>query len=65
MVGSRVQELGLEQKRKKGGSKLLLTPETSRRIHQLARKLDPVKHVPGCPDCEKAGGDRQLADIRV
>ncbi len=65
VVGSRVQELGLEQKRKKGGSKLLLTPETSRRIHQLARKLDPVKHVPGCPDCEKAGGDRQLADIRV
>ena len=61
-VGSRVVLLGLDQKRKKLGSMLLLTPKTSRRIHQLAHKVDPAKRIKGCLECERITADRQAAN---
>jgi hypothetical protein len=59
MVGIRIALLGFDTKRDQRGSKVQLTPQTSRRIHQLASKLDPLKSVSGCPDCEQMLAERQ------
>ena len=54
MVGKRTVLLGLAHRRTKHGSHLLLNPQTSRRIHQLARNLDLGKQVSWCPECGRA-----------
>lgn len=53
MVGKRTVLLGLAHRRTKHGSHLLLNPQTSRRIHQLARNLEPEKRVEACTECER------------
>jgi hypothetical protein len=56
-VGRRLDILGLQRERSAAGMFLILTRDTRRLVHQLARACDvpSVAHVArGCPDCNAA-----------
>ena len=64
-IGATLTKLGLVSERDRNGYGFLLTQETRRRIHDVAKTYDVPSMIDGMPGCEDCKNARSKFDLEV